>query len=50
MRWEYTDGMLRNMGNDVGIYRRNAEGGGMMWEHPEGMLRKGERCGNIQKE
>jgi len=27
------------MRNDVGIYRRNAEEGGMMWEYTEGMLR-----------
>jgi len=25
------------MGNDVGIYRRNAEERGMMWEYTEGI-------------
>jgi len=34
--------MLRKMGNDVGIFRRSDEEGGMMWEYTEGMLRKGE--------
>ena len=39
------------MRNDVGIFRRNAEEWGMMWEYTEGMLRMmGNDVGNGQKE